>query len=690
MVALQCANLLLSWLMLPEYNDPMKKRNLMLLLFTLLFTACVPVAADPTPTPMPTPTAVTMARPTLVVPTFVPTVAPDPTAIATDVAEHATMMATPRIARDQLALARALGACKTTPDDCPAVARTTPLDVQVGDGRAFWVVDFDTNEHREIQAELRYAGDAVLMYVERGLEYNQADLEHAAETFEQTIYSRTRAVFGSEVQPGVDGDERLTILNASDLGMVLGYYSSQDSLPIQINRFSNERDMFVMNVEALDFSSDHYLDVLAHEFQHMIHQNQQANPATWFNEGCSQLSEDINGFDSNGFAAMYLFTPDTQLNTWGSAPELSALNYGAAHLFVRYIYAQYAGETQLRSLMQADAGDNLDVFVDLAAQMRSDITSFGQITADWAVANLIDDPEVGDGRYTYATGHDLGDLLPMKVDTVRIRDGELTATVNQFGADYLSLPRGTTQLEFQGDTSVPLVGALPKDSYAWWSNRSDDTLATLTRAVDLRGLSKATLTFDTWYEIENDYDYAFVTVSTDAGQTWTTLPGDLTTESDPQGVNYGHAITGVSGVPGGTLKDGDRGIWTSERVDLSAYIGQTVLLRFWQINDQGLNAPGMLIDNIAIPELNFYDDVEAGMADWEAAGFVRVDGTLAQYWQLRLVITAADGQVRVEALTVGSDGRAVAELAADERGVLMVMGATLHTTEPANYRVVVR
>jgi hypothetical protein len=44
--------------------------------------------------------------------------------------------------------------------------------------------------------------------------------------------------------------------------------------------------------------------------------------------------------------------------------------------------------------------------------------------------------------------------------------------------------------------------------------------------------------------------------------------------------------------------------------------------------------------------------------------------------------------VRVEALPVGADGRATARLAAGERGVLMVMATTLHTTEAASYTVV--
>jgi immune inhibitor A len=615
-----------------------------------------------------------------------------PVPLALQLAELEALAEAGRIPRDQVELARLLGVCRDlAPEACPSVARTTPADVQVGDQRSFWVVDFDDDSNFQIEAELRYAGPVVLMYVENGLPYNQAALEQAAQTFEQEIYPRTRAVFGSEVQPGVDGDPRITILNARDpSGSVLGYYSSSDSIPSQINRFSNERDMFFMNAELLDFASRDYLDVLAHEFQHMIHANEQATSATWFNEGSSQLAEDLNGFFDSGFIRIYLSDPDTQLTAWGAAPGTSARHYGAAHLFMRYIYAQYAGEEQLRGLVRADAGDQVDVFVGLAADVRPDVTSFGAIVADWGVANLIDDVTVGDGRYGYATGHDLPMLLPNRARPLPVARGTTDGRVSQFGVDYLELPPGPLSLRFTGSPTVGLAGAMPEDRAAWWSGRSDNSFATLTRQVDLRGLERATLRFRAWYELENDYDYAFVSVSSDGGATWETLPGSLTTNDDPQGVNYGNGITGVSGRPDVQIEDGFRGRWVEETMDLSSYAGREVLLRFWQIADQGFNAPGILLDTIAIPELAFFDDATAGSGGWDADGFVIVDGDLPQLWELRLVRIAADGTYRVEPLPVDAQGQVTAELGSGERGVLVVVATTPQTTERARYALEVR
>ncbi|MGQ9483151.1 hypothetical protein [Chloroflexus sp.] len=665
----------------------MKRTSLIVVIALVLLSSCL----SPTETPPPTPASVItpIAGSTDAPPRPPTTVGVMPTsADQSNEDEIALLDGVNRLPRDQIELARQLGACRLTPAECPYVARTEPLTAQVGERRSFFVTDFSNDTQYEITAELRYAGPIVLMYVEEGVPYNQAALERAARTFETEIYPRTREIFGSEVQPGVDGDNRITILNAVERSrQILGYYSSSDSLPRQVNRYSNEREMFFMNIELMPFDSDTYLDVLAHEFQHMIHQNEQPGSALWLNEGMSQLAEDLNGFQSEGFIPVYLRNTDLQLTGWGFAPDQSGGHYGAAHLFMRYIYAQYAGKEQLRPLIRANAGNNLEAFVALAVPTRPDITHFRRLMADWAVANLINDPRVADGRYTYETGTELSNLLPARVRPTSI-DNRYSDDIVQFGVDYLALPRNTRTVTFRGDQTVRITGQMPRGRYAWWSNRSDDSVATLTRSVDLRGVNTATLTFDTWFEIEDDYDYAFVTVSTDGGQTWETLPGRWTTDYDPQGVNYGHGLTGVSGHPDANVEDGLRGRWVTEQMDLTPFAGQEILLRFWSINDQGVHAPGILIDNIAIPEIGFRDDVEAGIGDWEATGFVRIDGDLPQLWELRLVRTAADGQMSVDVVAPDADGVATATLNPGERGVLVVIAVTPHTSERARYEVI--
>ncbi len=557
-------------------------------------------------------------------------------------------------------------------DEEQRVARTTPLDVQVGDKQVFTVADVATDRNYEITATLVLALDRVLMYVEDGVNVDPAALERSARQFNDEIYPRNRELFGSEWTPGVDGDPRITILNARISGAG-GYFSGSDEVPRSVNRYSNEREMFYINIDNRIPGTDSYGDVLAHEFQHMIEWHESGRPTTWMNEGLSQLAEELNGFEESvvGVAPAYLANPDLQLTHWADSPDESLGHYGAAYLFMTYFYEQYGDQLSLQQLIRDGAGERLDVFTNIARQQNPAIGDFGDLYTDWALANLLNTDRFGDGRYTYAQ-------LP---DTVQVEALRAPAdeTVAQFGTDYWELPASEQPrvIQFDGGDTIGAVAAQPQNSVLWWSNRGDSAHSTLERQVDLRNVQAATLQFKLWYDIEQDYDYGFVSVSTDGGETFTTLPGQYTTTDDPQGANWGNGYTGTSGgsTPG----------WVDEQIDLGAYAGQEIVLRFSLISDDAYHAPGMAIDNISIPEINFRDDAE-GDNGWTAQGFVRTTNQLPQQWEVRLV--RIDGNsVTFEPLPLGAGNTGEYRLEAGQRGALVVSATTPHTTERASYQL---
>jgi hypothetical protein len=672
----------------------MRRKQAGVLLAVLVLVACaLPVDPQPTRVAVPTVPLPTISQPTAAdlpatagiptqggAPTAAPEVptAPLPAPTAPPVAPAAETDELSRIAaatpqqRDQVALAEALKGIGPV----PAVARTTPLDVKVGDVESFWVADLATDTNYQIQARLRYAGSVVLMYVDTSIDVDQAALEQSAREFEQRIYPRDRELFGHEQSPGIDGDVRLTIVNTVLRGGAAGYFSASDGVVSAVNRFSNQRDMFMMGVNAYPLGSQAYASTLAHEFQHMIEANVQRRSPLWLNEGMSTLAEDLNGDVSQSFPNLYLQNPDLQLTGW---EPLSAIHYGASRLFLRYFQEQYAGESGLAELIKADAGNHLEAFVPIAARKRPDIHSFADIYADWAVANVLNDPTVGDGRYAYT-------LLPHLAAIGDLQGDPAQASVHQFGVDYYNL-HGPLTLAFDGADTIGLTSAQPREGREmWWSNRGDDSTETLTRAFDLSGVRTATLQFAAWYELELNYDYAFVSVSADGGTTWQPLKASTSTDQDPQGHNYGNGITGVSGAPGEETDKGTRGQWVDEQVDLTAYAGKQVLLRFWVVNDEGYNAPGLLIDDIRIPELSYADGAEQGDGGWQAQGFVRTSGELPQTWALRL-IRVSGGASNVEQVPIDAQGRASVTLGEAERGTLAVIGTARFTTEPAGYSV---
>jgi len=102
--------------------------------------------------------------------------------------------------------------------------------------------------------------------------------------------------------------------------------------------------------------------------------------------------------------------------------------------------------------------------------------------------------------------------------------------------------------------------------------------------------SGGTLTFYEWYEIEDYYDWASVWASADGGMTWTTLAGKTTTTADPVGSNPGNGITGSSGR------------YVAESMDLSAYAGKSILLRFRLQQDGGVYGLGWTVDDVVVKD----------------------------------------------------------------------------------------
>lgn len=562
----------------------------------------------------------------------------------------------------------------------PAVVAPEGTRHKVGDLRTFWVANTDTHVHREIEAVLEVATAHVQMWVERGAQVDLEGLRASAERFEARTYPQCREVFGSEWTPGVDGDPRLLVLHAHDLGGVGGYFSAADEFSRLANPFSNQAEMFYINLDYRQPGTEGYDSTLAHEFQHMIHWYQDRNEDSWVNEGLSMLAQQVSGLPVGNLHEVYLRQPDLQLTTWED--EDNAPHYGASYLLIAYFMDRY-GARSVRLLVEEKANGTQGFDRVLPKVGGGDFASF---FADWLVANLLDDPRVGDGRYAYRT------LDPPTPSVQRLQaqtEGPVEGTVHQYGVDYLELnPRQVGKVRFAGESVVRLVPALPHSGrFVWWSNRGDNSDARLTRAFDLSGLERATLEFWMWYDLEADYDYAYLSVSTDGGHSWTLLQGAHTTDANPTGNNLGWGYNGLSGVPAGSQ---GQPIWIPEAVDLTPYVGGEVWVRFEVVTDDAVNHPGLLLDDIRIPELGFADDVEAGENGWIAEGFVRMDNLVPQRWLLRAVVEGGQ-ETRVEEIPVAEDGRAEwipGALPPSARRVVLVVSALAPaTTERASYRL---
>ena len=305
--------------------------------------------------------------------------------------------------------------------------------------------------------------------------------------------------------------------------------------------------------------------------------------------------------------------------------------------------------------------------------------SFEALAADWAVANYLDQPG---GAYGYQ-GVDVGPPETKRVEGT----GEEEDEVGQFGVDYLEFEAGDFSgppaVIFTGEAQTPALAAQLKGDAGsfWWSGRGDNIDSMLTRELDLTGVESATLTFRTWFDIERWYDFGYVAASRDGGLTWDVLEGEESTSDDPLAVSYGPGYSGRSG--GGGEPD-----WIDERIDLSAYAGSRVLLRFELVNDESQHGDGWAIDDIAVPEIGFFDDGESDAGGWQRQGFRRLSEPLAQRFQLRLITLGAVPAVEEVELDGGTQARIELDGLGSEyrRAIIVIMATTEGTTQPAGYR----
>jgi immune inhibitor A len=541
---------------------------------------------------------------------------------------------------------------------------TTP-HYNLGDSQTFITDD------GSIQTTLMGITEHTYFWVEDGLNYDQAEVQAIAERLENEYYPRLVNLFGQEWQPGVDNDPHFSILhlagesNASELG----YFSSVDEYPQTLYSDSNQQEIVYLIMGNLDLGEDLYYGTLVHELQHLIQWYVDPNESTWLNEGLSQLAEIYVGLDT-ATPIDYTHRPETRLNTWDYETDAVDAHYSGAYLYSVYLWEQL-GETAVQELSRHPANGLASVQAIL--QGYAPERSLVDFTADWAAANFLDNPDAG-SQFHYQN-LDLG--RPAFEWRVKQLPQEETFTLDQFGTHYVELDvRGPITVTFAGDTTAPLINTDPRSGeQIWYAPGQDETNAHLTAAFDLTGLDSATLSFAAWYDLEEEYDYAYVSISTDGGRTWDLLVPDHNTAGE-----FGPSFNGRSEFENDHL-DG----WVKETISLNSYAGQPVLVRFDVLTDSAISGQGFAIDDIAIPELGYQDNAETQTTEWEAEGFVQVGKQLPQQWAVQFIQPNGPSP-QVTRLMLNDLNQGQWQLNVDKGGgVLAITPLTPYVDSPANY-----
>jgi len=348
----------------------------------------------------------------------------------------------------------------------------------VGEKRTFNIdPSYDVIDRKEVYGVLQKIGSRAYYYIDDNwwetLNYTeQANVKSAltslSEEFDNNIYPKVTEEFGYEPKPGIDGDNKTTILLHPMKDSYAGYYNSGNQYTKIQNPKSNEREMIYL---GSDFLSDSRVkSFLAHEFLHLITFNQKEKihniaEEVWLNEARADYIPTFLGYDDNyqrsnlkNRVDLFYNNPNDSLTEWQGKNH----DYGVANLFIQYLVDHYGVAILSDSLKLDSVGIES---INLALEQNGFDVVFSEIFTDWTIASLVNNCSLGE-KYCYKNPR-LTDFRINSVLNFLPLNGESVLAVSQnaknWETNWIKVVggSGTIQIDFIGNPSnkfeVPYV-----------------------------------------------------------------------------------------------------------------------------------------------------------------------------------------------------------------------------------------
>ncbi len=174
-----------------------------------------------------------------------------------------------------------------------------------------------------------------------------ANLDNLSNEFTNKIYPTLTSAYGAEWNPGIDRDNKITLLFESMNNNLGGYFRSSDEYSKLQAPDSNEREMLYMPISQI--ASLQLKVFLAHEFVHLIAFNQKdrmqgVQEEVWLSEARSDYASTLLGYDdvydgSNLQRRVqdFLNQPGDSLTEWLG----TKYDYAVESLFIHYLVDHY-------------------------------------------------------------------------------------------------------------------------------------------------------------------------------------------------------------------------------------------------------------------------------------------------------------------------------------------------------------
>lgn len=547
-----------------------------------------------------------------------------------------------------------------------------PTQYEIGDRETFRLLMGEDIDYESVAMELRGLTDRVLIWVQDGVDYPRWRARNIARRLETNVLDPMQRLFQLAEPPGIDGDPRLNVALMLDPSVTaLAYFHKSSTLPRRLYKDSNQREMLVVNLhwdEDYDYFDHLLIEVVAHEYIHILHHHSDYGEEKWLDEGLANYagyrasSSRLQGGIAQQTADAFLEAPQTGLTQWYAVEEKGP-KYGAAFLFVLYLAEQF-GEGIVSDLLKEQTNGWLSVVK--ALRQYTDVSA-DEIFADWVLANYFQDFRRGYGYKSLDAELSAPEPAASYNSSPARHDGYL----RQYSAEYITVDaRGADKLHLRlrQDAEARLINEDSIDGeHFYYAVTSDDANSSLTREIDLSGVNSAWLEYRIWYDLAGGGEYAYVTASKDGGVTWEALSGIFMRSSAIYKEYY----------PRGYSRSTAN--WLPERINLSDYAPGRVLLRF-EVNSSYLtDYAGMAIDDLRIGAINYRDGFESPDDSWVADGWIRTDNRLPNNTWLQVAQDTGD-RLHISRSLINGSGDLTVDLQPGVSQVLVAISPVVPVT----------
>lgn len=265
------------------------------------------------------------------------------------------------------------------------------------------------------------------------------------------IYSNEIDIFGEP--PDVDHNGKLFVLlidvrDNYEAGIsdtyIAGYFDPLDQRPGE-----NYGEIIYIDTNPANVSDEGTLSTVAHELQHLIHNSYDSDEKVWVTEGLSELAPRLLGLPVRSFASFLSATNNSLMDFDGSMAD-----YAKVGLWTFYIYRRFGLEV-IKEVV-SNTNNSFNGFSGALSSIGSSITT-KELLSDWFIANLLNDPTIGSGQYSYG-GASIAALSSDHFH-VNFADGEQIA-LNPAAAEYIQFYSGSKidfEMNYQSSYSFGLA-----------------------------------------------------------------------------------------------------------------------------------------------------------------------------------------------------------------------------------------